>query len=282
MCPRSRSCARCHRFRCHRAQEPVVDFETKRPRADENGEPLFAVQLVALAEGTAEIIAVKVAGTAPAVRRASRSRCWAWSPSPGRWATAPGWRSVPSAWRPSPPSRHARADQEGGGGAQAQQVTVRGPEIAADTARSPPPSGRVLATPGPFASRSGAPMRPHGNWRPWPGQHPVGRGTWTETPPVVTEPVVHGAADGLAVPARHPPGLGLPHRTWPDLAARRGLLLDLLASRRPLGRSPDPGHCHRGRGGALDPGAPGPAAVPLAPASPLGVGLPPRGAGDAE
>jgi hypothetical protein len=47
----------------------VVDFETKRPRADENGEPLFAVQLVALAEGTAEIIAVKVAGTAPAVRQ---------------------------------------------------------------------------------------------------------------------------------------------------------------------------------------------------------------------
>jgi hypothetical protein len=35
-------------------------------------------------------------------------------------------------------------------------------------------------------------MRPHGNWRPWPGQHPVGWGTWTETPPVVTTPVVHG------------------------------------------------------------------------------------------
>jgi hypothetical protein len=71
-------------FLCAMAPEPVVDFETKRPRADENGEPLFAVQLVALAEGSAEIIAVK----------ASRSRCWAWSPSPGRWATAPGWRSA--------------------------------------------------------------------------------------------------------------------------------------------------------------------------------------------
>jgi hypothetical protein len=56
-------------FLCAMAPEPVVDFETKRPRADENGEPLFAVQLVALAEGTAEIIAVKVAGTAPAVRQ---------------------------------------------------------------------------------------------------------------------------------------------------------------------------------------------------------------------
>ena len=56
-------------FLCAMAPEPVVDFETKRPRADENGEPLFAVQLVALAEGAAEIIAVKVAGTAPAVRQ---------------------------------------------------------------------------------------------------------------------------------------------------------------------------------------------------------------------
>jgi hypothetical protein len=56
-------------FLCAMAPEPVVDFETKRPRADENGEPLFAVQLVALAEGTAEIIAVKVAGVAPAVRQ---------------------------------------------------------------------------------------------------------------------------------------------------------------------------------------------------------------------
>ena len=56
-------------FLCAMAPEPVVDFETKRPRADEHGEPLFAVQLVALAEGTAEIIAVKVAGTAPAVRQ---------------------------------------------------------------------------------------------------------------------------------------------------------------------------------------------------------------------
>jgi hypothetical protein len=56
-------------FLCAMGPEPVVDFETKRPRADENGEPLFAVQLVALAEGTAEIIAVKVAGAAPAVRQ---------------------------------------------------------------------------------------------------------------------------------------------------------------------------------------------------------------------
>jgi hypothetical protein len=56
-------------FLCAMPPEPVIDFETKRPRADDNGEPLFAVQLVALAEGSAEIIAVKTAGTAPAVRQ---------------------------------------------------------------------------------------------------------------------------------------------------------------------------------------------------------------------
>ena len=49
-------------FLCAMPPEPVVDFETKRPRADENGEPLYVVQLVALAENSAEILAVKVPG----------------------------------------------------------------------------------------------------------------------------------------------------------------------------------------------------------------------------
>jgi hypothetical protein len=49
-------------FLCAMPPEPVVDFETKRPRADENGEPLYVVQLVALAEQSAEILAVKVPG----------------------------------------------------------------------------------------------------------------------------------------------------------------------------------------------------------------------------
>jgi len=43
--------------------EPVRDFETKRPKLDpETGLPLFNVQLVALAEGGAEIIGVKLPG----------------------------------------------------------------------------------------------------------------------------------------------------------------------------------------------------------------------------
>ena len=49
-------------FLCALEPEPLLDFETKRPRADENGEPLFVVQLIALTEGAAEILAVKVPG----------------------------------------------------------------------------------------------------------------------------------------------------------------------------------------------------------------------------
>jgi hypothetical protein len=49
-------------FLCAVEAEPVVDFETKRPRADENGEPLYLVQLIAMTNGAAEILAVKVPG----------------------------------------------------------------------------------------------------------------------------------------------------------------------------------------------------------------------------
>ncbi len=47
---------------CAQLPQPVMDFETKRPKADENGELLYSVQLVALADGGAEILPVKVAG----------------------------------------------------------------------------------------------------------------------------------------------------------------------------------------------------------------------------
>jgi hypothetical protein len=49
-------------FLCALEPQPVLAFDTKQPRADENGEPLYVVQLIALAEGEAEILAVKVAG----------------------------------------------------------------------------------------------------------------------------------------------------------------------------------------------------------------------------
>jgi hypothetical protein len=56
-------------FLCALEPEPLLDFETKRPRADENGEPLFVVQLIALTEGAAEILAVKVPGIPSAAIR---------------------------------------------------------------------------------------------------------------------------------------------------------------------------------------------------------------------
>lgn len=52
-------------FLCALAPEPVIDFETKRQKGDANGEPLFSVQLVLLADGGAEVITCKISG-APA------------------------------------------------------------------------------------------------------------------------------------------------------------------------------------------------------------------------
>ena len=49
-------------FLCAMPPEPVIDFETKRPRADENGEPLVVIQLLAMSDGSADLLAVKVPG----------------------------------------------------------------------------------------------------------------------------------------------------------------------------------------------------------------------------
>jgi hypothetical protein len=52
-------------FLCALAPEPVVDFETRRPKADENGEPLYVLQLLAMGDGSADLLAVKVPGVPP-------------------------------------------------------------------------------------------------------------------------------------------------------------------------------------------------------------------------
>ena len=49
-------------FLCALAPEPVIDFQTKQQRADENGEPLYVIQLLAMGDGSADLIAVKVSG----------------------------------------------------------------------------------------------------------------------------------------------------------------------------------------------------------------------------
>jgi hypothetical protein len=52
-------------FLCALAPEPVIDFETRRPKADENGEPLYVIQLLAMGDGSADLLAVKVPGVPP-------------------------------------------------------------------------------------------------------------------------------------------------------------------------------------------------------------------------
>lgn len=50
------------KFMCASEPEAVLDFETKKPKADENGEALYGVQIVAISDGGAEVINVKLAG----------------------------------------------------------------------------------------------------------------------------------------------------------------------------------------------------------------------------
>ena len=42
--------------------EPAVEFDTKAPKTDEEGRPLFNVHLFALGGGSRDVITVKVAG----------------------------------------------------------------------------------------------------------------------------------------------------------------------------------------------------------------------------
>ena len=56
-------------FLCALEPQPLLDFQSKQQRADENGEPLYVVQLIALAQGEAEILAVKVPGLPTGIRQ---------------------------------------------------------------------------------------------------------------------------------------------------------------------------------------------------------------------
>jgi hypothetical protein len=99
-------------FLCAVEAEPVVDFETKRPRADENGEPLYLVQLIAMTDGAAEILAVKVPGLpSQAIRQGHPVRVHGLVAQPWTWPTAAGWRSgPPGSSRPSPRARRAEKE----------------------------------------------------------------------------------------------------------------------------------------------------------------------------
>jgi hypothetical protein len=56
-------------FLCALEPQPVLAFDTTQPRADENGEPLYMVQLIAMTDGAAEILAVKVPGLPSGLRQ---------------------------------------------------------------------------------------------------------------------------------------------------------------------------------------------------------------------
>ena len=49
----------------------MVDFETKAAKVDESGQALYALQVVALTDGGAEVISVKVAGEPKGVSQGS-------------------------------------------------------------------------------------------------------------------------------------------------------------------------------------------------------------------
>jgi hypothetical protein len=71
-------------FLCAVEAEPVVDFETKRPRADENGEPLYVVQLIALGRGERPRSWPSRSPACPSgLRQGHPVKVHGWSPSPG-------------------------------------------------------------------------------------------------------------------------------------------------------------------------------------------------------
>ena len=108
-------------FLCAVEAEPVVDFETKRPRADENGEPLYLVQLIAMTDGAAEILAVKVPGMPSGLRQGHPVKVtglvaqpWTMNDRSGvafRAARSSQWSPRP---RPASEGRWSRSDREGG------------------------------------------------------------------------------------------------------------------------------------------------------------------------
>jgi len=56
------------------APEPVLDYTTRRPKTDANGEPLFAIKVMAMADGAAEVVTVKVPGEPKGVTAGTQLR----------------------------------------------------------------------------------------------------------------------------------------------------------------------------------------------------------------
>jgi hypothetical protein len=111
-------------FLCAVEAEPVVDFETRRPKADENGEPLYMVQLIAMTDGAAEIIAVKVPGLpGPGIRQGHPVKVHGLVAQPWTRGDRSGVAfraariepAVPAAKASEQEGRRCHSDREGGG-----------------------------------------------------------------------------------------------------------------------------------------------------------------------
>ena len=96
-------------FLCAVEAEPVVDFETKRPRADENGEPLYVVQLIAMTDGAADIIAVKVPGMPSGLRQGHPVKVLGLVAQPWTMADRSGVAFRAARIEPAVPQAHAKA-----------------------------------------------------------------------------------------------------------------------------------------------------------------------------
>ena len=96
-------------FLCALEPQPVLDFETRRPRTDENGEPLYVVQLIALAEGAAEILAVKVPGMPSGIRQGHPVKVHGLVAQPWTMADRSGVAFRAARIEPAVPQAHAKA-----------------------------------------------------------------------------------------------------------------------------------------------------------------------------
>jgi hypothetical protein len=61
-------------FLCAGDAEPVLDYDSGRPKLDRSGQPLYSVSLVGMADGLAEVIAVKIPGEPKAISRGAAVR----------------------------------------------------------------------------------------------------------------------------------------------------------------------------------------------------------------
>jgi hypothetical protein len=143
-------------FLCALEPQPVLAFDTKQPRADENGEPLYVVQLIALAEGEAEILAVKVPGMPSGIRQGHPVKVSGLVAQPWSMNDRSGVAFRATRIEPAVPARQGELRKGGG----AQERVREGTGAAANEPRSPPPT-KVGCSQHPAAASGMEPMMPN-------------------------------------------------------------------------------------------------------------------------